>query len=60
MEEKPTLWMLLFAIVLFMALGFFMWYKVWTNKYDWYYYYYINQYPSMETINHIQDMSNDN
>ena len=58
--EKDFIWSLLISAIIFIWLWLFMWYKIGINKYENYYYYYINQYPSMETINHIQDMSNNN
>ena len=57
---KDFVWSVLVWAIIFMWLWMFMWYKIGINKYENYYYYYINQYPAMETINHIQDMSNNN
>ena len=56
MEKDYILSTILLAIM-FVALWRFRWNKYWVDKYDDYYYYYINQYPSMETINKVQDMS---
>jgi len=56
MDKDLVRWTILWAIV-FLSLWLFMGNKIGVNKYDDYYYYYINQYPSMETINKVQDLS---
>lgn len=56
MEKDYLRWIILSA-VLFLSLWRYIGHKTGVNKYDDYYYYYINQYPAMETINQIQDMS---
>lgn len=55
--EKDYIRATILLAIMFVALWRFRWNKHWVDKYDDYYYYYINQYPSMETINKVQDMS---
>lgn len=56
MNKDLVRWTILWAIV-FLSLWRYMGNLSGINKYDDYYYYYINQYPSMETINKVQDLS---
>lgn len=55
--EKDLVRITILLAVMFLSLWRYMGHKAGINKYDDYYYYYINQYPAMETINKIQDMS---
>lgn len=56
MQKDYLRWIILSA-VLFLSLWRYIGRMNWINKYDDYYYHYINQYPSLETINKVQDMS---
>lgn len=56
MEKDLVRWTILW-VILFLSLWRYMGYRSGINKYNDYYYYYINQYPAIETINQIQDMS---
>jgi len=54
--EKDLVRATILWAVMFISLWRYMGYKIGVNKYDEYYYYYINQYPAMETINKAQDL----
>lgn len=55
--EKNLIRVTILWAIMFLSLWRYMGYLSWINKYDDYYYYYISQYPAMETINQPQDLS---
>lgn len=55
--EKDFVRITILLAVMFVLLWRYRGHKTGVNKYDDYYYYYINQYPAMETINKPQDLS---